>query len=616
MRATALMIVTMLAALPAQGGPRQPGAHWMRYVTPDQAGWSAEKLHKAGSFAESIGSRGFLLIADGAIVGKWGDVETRYPSASIRQAQSGPDAARDTAAAWRADLAALAGTLERTHPNPFHSVSRERFAVAVADLDRRIPSMARHEIIVEMARIVAMIGDGHTNFSPVRDARFGFREYPLRFALFKDGLFVRSASREHSAAVGRRVVRIGRTSAVDAVAAVGNVISRDNEMTVRFFVPLYLAIPEVLHALRIVDDMESATIEVEGPAGIRSITVAPAGPCGVIPSHTDTTWTVPDGWVDMLATNAPRPLWLREPTREHWFEELDGGRSIYAQINAITDSAEGTFEAFSNRLMDAAEAPGVERLVIDLRRNRGGNGELRKPLGQRIMRSRLNRPGGIVVLLGRATFSAAQFVLDDLEEHTEAVFIGEPSGSKGNHYGDSRKIVLPNSGLTARCSIYWWQHWSPWDKRVWTAPDMAAELRSDDYAAGRDPAMAAALAYRVEPGLVARLRSALDSGGMPAAEIAFREYCADSRFVYRSEIYELVSLAFELARQKRLAEAVRVQQMNVERNPTLPDSHAALGELFLVQEKRELAKAAYRRALELDPRHFVSMDRLEQLAGN
>lgn len=542
-------------------------------------------------------------------------VQGRASSFATDSPQSGQGAEPDTAAAWRADLAALVDGLERTHPNPFHSVPRERFAAAVADLDRRIPSMARHEIIVEMARIVAMIGDGHTNFSPVRDARFGFREYPLRFALFKDGLFVRAASREHAAAVGRRVVRIGRTSAVDAVAAVGGVISRDNAMTVRFFVPMYLAIPEILHALRIVDDMESVTIEVEGPAGSSSITVAPVGPCAVIPSHTDATWTVPDGWVDMLAINAPRPRWLREPTREHWFEKLDGGRTIYAQINAVADSAEGTFEAFTTRMMDTAESPGVERLVIDLRRNRGGNGELRKPLVKRLIRSRLNRPGGIVVLLGRATFSAAQFVLDDLDELTEAVFIGEPSGSKGNHYGDSRKIVLPNSGLTVRCSIYWWQHWSPWDKRVWTAPDIAAELRSDDYAAGRDPALAAALAYRVEPGLASRLRSALDAGGIPAAEAAFLEYCADSRFVYRSELYDLVSLAFDLARQKRLSEAVRVQQMSVERNPTLPDSHAALGELYLVQEKRELAKAAYRRALELDPRHFVSMDRLAQL-GN
>lgn len=537
----------------------------------------------------------------------------RAGSCAADWSQSGPGAAPDSAAAWRADLAALAAGLERTHPNPFHSVSRERFAAAVADLDRRIPSLARHEIIVEMARIVAMIGDGHTNLSPVRDGRIGFRSYPLRFALFKDGLFVRSANPEHAAAVGRRVLRIGNRSADEAIATVGTIISGDNDMTVRFFVPMYLTSPEVLHALRIVDDLERATVEVEGPNGPLAITVEPDKPLEPIPSHTDTTWTVPSGWVDMLPPSLPRPLWLREPTREYWFERLEGGRVVYAQINAITDSGDESFAAFSNRMMDAAETAGVERLVIDLRRNRGGNGELRRTLLRRLARSRLNGPGGIVVLIGRATFSAAQFVLDDLEDQTDATFIGEPSGSKGNHYGDSRKIVLPKSGIAFRCSTLWWQHWSPTDRRPWTAPHVAAELRSGDYARGVDPALEAAIGYRAEPGLAERLRTALDSGGIPAAEAAFRVYAADPRFVFRSEVLELASLAFDLARKKRMAEAFRVQQMNLERNPASADAHAALGELFLASGQRDQAKGAYRRALELEPRYFAVLDRLASL---
>ncbi len=85
MRALFLMLVTLLAATPASGGGRQPGARWTRFATPEQAGWSTERLRQAGFFAESIGSRGFLLIADGAIVSSWGDVESRFPCASIRK---------------------------------------------------------------------------------------------------------------------------------------------------------------------------------------------------------------------------------------------------------------------------------------------------------------------------------------------------------------------------------------------------------------------------------------------------------------------------------------------------------------------------------------------------
>ena len=35
---------------------------------------------------------------------------------------------------------------------------------------------------------------------------------------------------------------------------------------------------------------------------------------------------------------------------------------------------------------------------------------------------------------------------------TEAVFVGEPTAGKPNSYGDSRRITLPNSGVTVRAS--------------------------------------------------------------------------------------------------------------------------------------------------------------------
>src|SRR4030095_3567394 len=67
---------------------------------------------------------------------------------------------------WRADLHFMAGPMAKDHKNLFHSITREQFSSAIDDLDRRIPGLARHQIIVEMARIVALVGDGHTNIAP------------------------------------------------------------------------------------------------------------------------------------------------------------------------------------------------------------------------------------------------------------------------------------------------------------------------------------------------------------------------------------------------------------------------------------------------------------------
>ena len=91
----------------------------------------------------------------------------------------------------------MAREMARRHRNLYHTVSRERFDSAVAALDRRIPRLERHQVIVELARIVALVGDGHTNIAPTRDSAIGFRTLPVKLYLFSDGLFIRAADRQH-----------------------------------------------------------------------------------------------------------------------------------------------------------------------------------------------------------------------------------------------------------------------------------------------------------------------------------------------------------------------------------------------------------------------------------
>ena len=80
---------------------------------------------------------------------------------------------------WREDLAYLARELPRRHENLFHTITRARFDSALAVLERKLPGLARHQVIVELARLVALVGDGHTNVDPTRDPKIGFHTYPV-----------------------------------------------------------------------------------------------------------------------------------------------------------------------------------------------------------------------------------------------------------------------------------------------------------------------------------------------------------------------------------------------------------------------------------------------------
>ena len=74
---------------------------------------------------------------------------------------------------WREDLRFLAQELPNRHRNAFDRVkgraTRAHFDSAVAALDHRIPSLADHEVVVGMAGLVAMIGDGHTRLTLPQD---------------------------------------------------------------------------------------------------------------------------------------------------------------------------------------------------------------------------------------------------------------------------------------------------------------------------------------------------------------------------------------------------------------------------------------------------------------
>jgi hypothetical protein len=236
---------------------------------------------------------------------------------------------------WREDLRFMAQEMPKTHKNLFHTITREQFESAVKNLDERIPSLARHQIIVEMAKIVAMIGDGYTNIAPTRDPIIAFRVLPIKLYFFKDGLYIRAAKQEHADLVGAKVIKIDNLSVDEAYKRVGEIISRDNEMGVKFFAPSLLVMPEILHALGIIENLEEAKLTIDLNGKIQVVSFKSFVETDLMPPDTDLSWKRKTNWVDMReAARAPSPLWLKnDPNDKFWFEYLADSRLVYVQIN-------------------------------------------------------------------------------------------------------------------------------------------------------------------------------------------------------------------------------------------------------------------------------------------
>ena len=388
------------------------------------------------------------------------------------------------AADWKSDLRFLESEIVRVHPNPYHAVHPEALHAAFEDLETRLPTVSRESAVVGLARIVALLHEGHSQIGLLGDPAIGFGQYPLNLYFFKDGLFVRAAPETLREAWGGRVVRIGRMSVEDAASAVTPIVQHDNDMTIRDVRPNYLAIPEVLHDLGVCAERNQCTFEIDRQRGRRLRVTVHAVAAGTSIE-----------WVRANSDSAhPLPLYLRNRQKNFWFTPIDDVNALYVAYNAVQNADEETVEQFFDRVFKDTDARGTENLILDLRWNNGGDNALNAPLIRHLVENkRINRKGHLFVITGRLTFSAAMNCAMDLEKHTAAIFAGEPTGSSPNQYGDATTIVLPHSKIGVRIATRYWEDGGPADHRPWIVPSIPVELTSQDYLDNRDPVLDAIL---------------------------------------------------------------------------------------------------------------------------
>ncbi|MGB2987308.1 MAG: serine hydrolase, partial [Phycisphaerae bacterium] len=81
----ASMVLVWILCSTALAGDRFPGATWTQYATPEEAGFSADKLQEAREYWESTESAAAMVVLDGAVVAAWGDVDRRFLLHSARK---------------------------------------------------------------------------------------------------------------------------------------------------------------------------------------------------------------------------------------------------------------------------------------------------------------------------------------------------------------------------------------------------------------------------------------------------------------------------------------------------------------------------------------------------
>jgi hypothetical protein len=188
----------------------------------------------------------------------------------------------------------------------------------------------------------------------------------------------------------------------------------------------------------------------------------------------------------------------------YWFELIPEQKTLYFQFNTVGNAADEPFSDFVKRLWGYynAHIEKIEKFVIDLRYNDGGNGFLLQPLVHGFIRhEEISRRGRLFAITGPCTFSAATNFLGQLIEHTDVITVGEPAAGPLNWFSDWEQMVLPHSGLNLLVSTLYWQRGQPADRRGYYSPDFSVPVTSQNFFSGHDKALEAILSGKVMTGL-------------------------------------------------------------------------------------------------------------------
>jgi len=373
---------------------------------------------------------------------------------------------------WREDIDFMQQQLEQRHIHLYHQINADFFSKKLAQIKQQLPSLTETGLTIGLMRLIKQVGDGHTQF-----AYWGGKHhrYPLELRLFGEDLRLLSIKPEYQHLLGATLVAINgvpiekvRTLLTPILQGVENSYSERQRLCET------INVAEVLHGLKITQDLQGASFTFKHPTGeqhsviLNSLTrpqfktqamssLKPARPINF------TLHDISTEGIDLLLSNNGRIAYLD-------FHH-------YPTFSAMKD--------FTDDLIDLLREKKTREVIIDLRNNGGGDFFVGLHLAWAlIMVDNLNWRDGIYVLIGRKTFSAAMSNAAQYRQLLNATLVGEPTGANPIGYQDAGTFSLPHSGWTVMYSKRRYRFQD--SESAGVQPDVKIDLDWYSYRVGKD----------------------------------------------------------------------------------------------------------------------------------
>jgi tetratricopeptide (TPR) repeat protein len=531
---------------------------------------------------------------------------------------------------WLEDLEFVVSKLKSRHPNLYYKINKTKFDSIIAESRNEIAqSKSDIECYFAIRKITAIIEDGHTSLLEGGIFNLLDLRFPFRVDEFIDGVYITIISKEHEMFLGSRLMSINSKPIENILTAIEKVVSGDNEFGRKYFALNGISFARILHGLKIIDNTDYIELELITRKGKQTKLK--------LPSILDDI-NIEYQWSNRLNIGPTKgeyispsaklgdklPLFFKNQGNKikfYWFEHLVDERAIYFQFNQVNNQPNNdeTFAQFSARMWNYIDqnAENINKFVIDLRHNNGGNGLLILPfLNQIIKRDYINKKGGLYVISGKKTNSAASIFMNELAVHTNAIFVGEPDACGADLFSDSRSAGnLPNSGFPLWIASLQFTRRFPVNNSEYIMPHFPAPFSSHDYFSGIDPAMDLILNGDLRSVAVFAAEEGVEPALLYYQQLGEKYKDFNWWTLFEPEILEgsLNREGYALMQNDDFESAFQVFTLNTMLFPNSFNVWDSLGECSYNMKKFNLSLRYYEKSIELNPDNENGKQMIERI---
>lgn len=384
---------------------------------------------------------------------------------------------------WNTDLDYLANELSEKHYNFFTIKSKEYFLSGINAIKRNSNNLTDFQIALKTQQLISRMGDSHTMlyFTPLIDKS---QTLPISLFWTSDGLHIIHTTAENKEILGNQLLSINNIPTSTVIDSLSSLFTIDNEATVKSIMPMLIPSVQILSYFGFADgnQVEIGLKTNDGQLGKYLLKTSVMDAKNRVSFKPDSiAFCIKNEKAFFTDAYYPDEKIYYMLYNKCWSKEIE-----YEFGNKEKAEMMPSFATFEENAFNVLENQDVDKIIFDMRFNGGGNSSQGTAFIEKLATFLDKHPNKkMYVVLGRNTFSSAILNALDFKRLTKAVFIGEETAGKPNHFGEVKNFQLPNSELSIGYSTKFFKNSDENGNTL--KPNVTIEMSFSDFTKGVDP---------------------------------------------------------------------------------------------------------------------------------